>query len=165
MWDFLAEAAERRRSSPAHLARWFNLVGFSLRPGFGDPLDRFRVEQLWKLLHAPKKDAKITTPEGGADYWIMWRRVSAGLNTALQNTLYNRLRPVLLPAKNKLISKPAANEYTEMWRAAASLERIDPKQKEQLGAALVKTAKRSPVPTHAFFGLTARGPACCSTAR
>jgi DNA-K related protein/Hsp70 protein len=157
LWDFLAEVAERRRSSPQHLARWFNLVGFSLRPGFGDPLDRFRVEQLWKLLHAPKKDAKITAPEGGADYWIMWRRVSAGLNTSLQNTLYNRLRPVLLPAKNKLISKPPANEYTEMWRAAASLERIDPKQKEQLGAALVKTARRSPVPTHAFFGLTRLG--------
>ena len=134
LWDFLAEAAERRRASPQHLARWFNLVGFSLRPGFGDPLDRFRVEQLWKLLHAPKKDAKITAPEGGADYWIMWRRVAAGLNTALQNTLYSRLRPILLPAKNKMISKPQGERvHRNVWRAAASLERIDPKQKEQLG--------------------------------
>jgi hypothetical protein len=157
LWDALAEIADRRRASPQHLARWFNLVGFCLRPGFGDPMDRFRVEQLWKLLHAPKKDAKIGPPEGGADFWIMWRRVAGGLNTSLQNTLYNRLRPILLPAKNKAISKPSANEYTEMWRAAASLERIDPKQKEQLGQALVKVCRRSPVPTHAFFALTRLG--------
>jgi hypothetical protein len=158
LWDFLADIADRRRQSPAHLARWFNLVGFCLRPGFGDPLDRFRVEQLWKFLHAPKKDAKaIGPPEGGAEYWIMWRRVAGGLNTALQNTLFNRLRPVLLPAKNKSISKPAANEWTEMWRAAASLERIDTKQKEQLGATLLKSIRRPPAPSHAFFSLTRLG--------
>ncbi len=158
LWDDLAAVADNRRLSPAHLSRWFNLVGFCLRPGFGDPLDRFRVEQLWKLLHAPKKDTKaIGPPEGGADYWIMWRRVAAGLNSALQNTLFNRLRPVLLPAKNKAISKPSANEWTEMWRAAASLERIDPKQKEQLGATVLKSVKRPPAPTHAFFALTRLG--------
>lgn len=158
LWDFLAEVAERRRTSPAHLARWFNLVGFCLRPGFGDPRDRFRVEQLWKLLHAPKKDAKtIGPPEGGAEYWIMWRRVAGGLNTSLQNTLYNRLRPVLLPAKGKAVSRPSANEFTEMWRAAASFERIDPKQKEALGQAAVKVCKRSPVPPYGFFALTRLG--------
>jgi hypothetical protein len=158
LWDFLAEAGDRRRLSPAHLARWFNLVGFCLRPGFGDPRDRFRVEQLWKLLHAPKKDAKtIGPPEGGADYWIMWRRVAGGLNTSLQNTLYNRLRPVLLPTKGKAVSRPSANEFTEMWRAAASLERIDSKQKEALGQAVLKVCKRSPVPTHGFFALTRLG--------
>jgi hypothetical protein len=158
LWDFLAEVAEQRRQSPAHLARWFNLVGFCLRPGFGDPLDRFRVEQLWKLLHAPKKDTKaIGPPEGGADYWIMWRRVAAGLNAALQNTLVNRLRPVLLPSKNKQYSKPSANEFTEMWRAGASLERLDPKLKEQLGLAVLKSTRRPPAPTHAFFALTRLG--------
>src|SRR5207237_7246912 len=54
LWDFLAEVADQRRASPGHLARWYNLVGFCLRPGFGDPMDKFRVEQLWKLLHAPR---------------------------------------------------------------------------------------------------------------
>ena len=55
LWEFLAEVAEQRRRSPAHLSRWYHLVGYCLRPGFGDPLDRFRVEQLWKLLHAPPR--------------------------------------------------------------------------------------------------------------
>ena len=54
LWDFFAEVADQRRASPQHLGRWYNLVGFCLRPGFGDPMDRFRIEQLWKLLHAPR---------------------------------------------------------------------------------------------------------------
>ncbi len=157
LWDFLGEVAESRRLSPQHLSRWYNLVGFSLSPGFGDPLDKYRVEQLWKMLHAPVKGKTMGPPEGGADFWIMWRRVAGGLNSTLQNNLYTRLRSVLLPSKTKMVSKPAANEWTEMWRAAASLERIDLKQKELLAQAILKTCKRSPAPTHAFFALTRLG--------
>jgi hypothetical protein len=155
LWDFLAEVADRRRLSPAHLSRWYNLVGFCLRPGFGDPMDKYRVEQLWKLLHSAAKGGTMQ-PEGGADFWIMWRRVAGGLATGLQNTLYSRLKPVLLPGKSK-VSKPSANEYTEMWRAAASLERLDLKVKELLGEAALKTCRRSPAPPHAFFALTRLG--------
>jgi hypothetical protein len=158
LWDFLAEVADRRRASPAHLARWFNLVGFCLRPGFGDPLDKFRVEQLWKLIHAPKAGGKtMGPPEGGAEFWVMWRRVAGGLKLELQNSLYNRLRPVLLPGKGKNVVRPGANELTEMWRAAASLERLDVKQKEAMGQALLKHCRRSPTPSYAFFALTRLG--------
>jgi hypothetical protein len=162
LWDFLAEGADQRRRSPAHLSRWYNLAGFVLRPGFGDPMDRFRVDQLWKLMNAPPKTeagkkALPPRPEGGADWWIMWRRVAGGLSTALQQTLYTRLRPVLLPAKGKMVVKPPANELAEMWRAVASLERLDVKQKEQLGGMLLKSLKRSPVPTYGFFALTRFG--------
>jgi hypothetical protein len=128
-------------------------------------MDRYRVEQLWKLLHAPPrpepgKPARAGAPrpmEGGADYWIMWRRVAGGLSAQLQSALFNRLRPVLLPGKGKAPPRPHANELAEMWRAAASLERLDPKQKEQLGPVLLKQVRRSPVPTYAFFALTRLG--------
>jgi molecular chaperone DnaK (HSP70) len=157
LWEFLAEVAERRRASPQHLSRWYNLAGYCLRPGFGDALDRYRVDQLWKLLHAvPKGSKSLTQPEGGADFWIMWRRVGGGLNPSLQNTLFTRLRPVLLPGKAKM-SRPGANEYAEMWRAAASLERLDVKVREPLGEAAAKTCRRSPVPPHAFWALTRLG--------
>ena len=124
MWDFLAEVADQCRISPAHLSRWYNLTGFCLRPGFGDSLDKFRVEQLWKLLNAISKPGDkqgVRQADGGADYWIMWRRVAGGLTLPLQNTLYQRLKPVLVPAKGKNVVKPGANELTEMWRTAASL--------------------------------------------
>jgi hypothetical protein len=164
LWDFLAEVAEQRRLSPAHLARWYYLVGYCLRPGFGDVLDRYRVEQLWKFVHTPPRSphdgpARIAPrpAEGGADYWIMWRRVAGGLNAQLQQALGDRLRPVLVPAKGKAVAKPGANELAEMWRAAASLERLGVKTKEQLGQALLKPLRRSPVPTYGFWALTRLG--------
>ena len=96
LWDFLQEVAEQRRRSPAHLSRWYNLVGHCLRPGFGDPLDRLRVEGLWKMLAAPPRGtgAAPRTMEGGADFWVVWRRVAGGLNGALQQALFAALRPL-----------------------------------------------------------------------
>jgi len=161
LWEFLAEVAEQRRRSPAHLSRWYHLVGYSLRPGFGDPLDKFRVEQLWKLVQTPRRPEPgqpvQRLVEGGADYWIMWRRVAGGLNASLQQALYERLRPVLLPGKGKAGAKPGANELAEMWRAAASLERLDVKHKEAMGQVLLKSSRRSPVPTYGFWALTRLG--------
>ncbi|MFO0968760.1 MAG: Hsp70 family protein [Gemmataceae bacterium] len=160
MWDFLSEVAEKRRASPQHLGRWYNLVGFCLRPGFGDSLDRFRIDQLWKIVHAPRVQGGkqvMGPPEGGADFWVMWRRVAGGLTLQYQNAFFNRLRAVLIPAKSKNVAKPHPNELAEMWRAAASFERIDAKSKEALGQPLLKLGRRSPVPPHVFWALTRLG--------
>jgi molecular chaperone DnaK (HSP70) len=159
LWTFLEDQADRRTRSSQHLNRWYHLAGFCLRPGFGDSLDRYRIEQLWKLLASPFRAGGVSQQqaEGGADYWIMWRRVAGGLSTAIQNTLMTRLRPVLLPVKGKAVAKPGANELAEMWRAAASLERLDVKTKEAMGEALLRQAGRSPVPTYAFWSLTRLG--------
>jgi hypothetical protein len=49
LWDFSRRWWARRRSpAPGTLVQPRR---HCLRPGFGDPLDRFRVEQLWKSLH------------------------------------------------------------------------------------------------------------------
>jgi molecular chaperone DnaK (HSP70) len=159
LWTFLEGQADRRTRTSQHLNRWYHLAGFCLRPGFGDSLDRYRIEQLWKMLAAPFRAGGVTQQqaEGGADYWIMWRRVAGGLSTAIQNTLMNRLRPVLLPVKGKAVIKPGANELAEMWRAAASLERLDVKTKEALGTNLLRQVGKSPVPTYAFWSLTRIG--------
>ncbi len=160
MWDFLSEVSEQRTRGPAFLARWYNLTGYCLRPGFGDPLDRYRVEAVWKLLiaTAPGVGAKtVTVADGGADYWIMWRRMAGGLNTALQLALFAKLKPILLPTKGKAINRPSTNELAEMWRTAASLERLDAKTKENLGNELLRQIARTPVPTFAFWSLTRLG--------
>src|SRR5262245_66448034 len=44
-----------------------------------------------------------------------------------------------------------------MWRAIASLERLDPKQKETLGQPLLRSLRRSPARSHGFFALTRLG--------
>jgi hypothetical protein len=163
LWEFLEEVAEHRRLSPSHLSRWYNLVGWCLRPGFGDPLDRFRIDQLWKMMASARTAGKGPRPlasaltEGGSDAWIMWRRVSGGLNPSLQQVLFDRLRGYLLPGKGKGGFKPGANELAEMWRAAASLERLESTHKQALGEVLLRQVRRSPVPTYAFWSLTRLG--------
>ncbi len=163
LWDHLTEAADKRAKTPPHLARWYNLVGFSLRPGFGDTVDRYRVEGLWKLITATASGSisggnKLVVPEGGADYWIMWRRVAGGMNGALQQALWARLKLALIPPKNKPLAKVHPNELAEMWRAAAGLERLDVKTKELLGDTLVKQLKTLPaVPNYLFWSLTRIG--------
>ncbi len=162
LWAFLSESADQRKRSPQHQTRWFHLAGYCLRPGFGDSLDRYRVEELWKMLHAPARAASMTgrtlapVGEGGADAWIMWRRVAGGLNTPLQQNLFDRAKGFILPSKSKGI-KPGANELAEMWRAIASLERLDSRNKQTLGEALLKSVRRSPVPTYAFWSLARLG--------
>ena len=68
----------------------------------------------------------------------MWRRVAGGLNQSYQQTLFNRMKPIVLPVKGKQVVKPGANEFAEMWRAAASMERLDAKTKHALGDVLVR---------------------------
>ncbi len=153
LWGTLDTLTDGRTKTPQHLLRWFNLAGFFLRPGFGDSLDRYRVDQLWKTLNTPGKGG----PEGGAEMWVMWRRVCGGLASSIQNTLMSRLRPTLLPVKGKSVIKPAQNEYVEMWRLAASLERIDLKTKQQLGDALIHHTKRDPIPNYVYWSLARIG--------
>jgi hypothetical protein len=159
LWEFLAGVAEQRLRSPAHQARWLNLVGYCLRPGFGDPMDRFRIDQLWKLLAGPGRAASSTprVAESGADLWILWRRVAGGLNATLQQALFDRLRPVLLTGKGKAGFRPGANELAEMWRAAASFERLPTSAKETLAEQLLRSLRRSPAPTYGFWSLTRLG--------
>jgi hypothetical protein len=74
-----------------------------------------------------------------------------------QKSLFERQRPVLLPAKGKQVAKPNPNELAEMWRCAASLERLAVGHKEALGSTLLKQVHRPPVPTYAFWALTRLG--------
>jgi hypothetical protein len=75
----------------------------------------------------------------------------------LQQSLFERQRPVLLPAKGKNPPRPSANELAEMWRCAASLERLPVVHKEAMGAALLRQVQRTPVPNYALWALTRLG--------
>ena len=42
MWDTLMECESGRKTSAAHETRWLNLIGFTLRPGYGMAVDDWR---------------------------------------------------------------------------------------------------------------------------
>ncbi|MEE2901473.1 MAG: Hsp70 family protein [Myxococcota bacterium] len=155
MGEHLIEISERRKISPELEARWLNLAGFCLRPGDGYPLDDWRVRQLWKVhgdgLNFPSKDPSEL------NWWILWRRVACGLSRGHQQELSSELFPMLIPnlAKRAKRRPPKSDSQmaVEMWRAAASLERIGAKSRAQLGSALVELISRKKTPRSGLWCL------------
>jgi actin-like ATPase involved in cell morphogenesis len=132
--DSMIELAEGRKRSAAHEARWLNLCGFCLRPGFGFPGDDYRIEQARRVYAGGLQFANQVQNE--IEWWIFWGRVAGGLNKNQQTDVFQRLSPTLLPRTSK---RPRVNSslLREMWRAAASLEFLPIQTKTQLGDELV----------------------------
>ncbi|MCG6550887.1 MAG: hsp70 family protein [Candidatus Magnetominusculus sp. LBB02] len=138
MWDTLITLRLRRLVTPQHEARWLNLAGFLLRPGFGHPLDGFRIKELWKQF-----SEGITYANNGqcrSEWWIMWRRICGGLNAQQQDILYKRIAPLIMPSKKGKRTQGA--EYVELWMLASSLEHLSPQTKTALGDELVNIIKK-----------------------
>jgi hypothetical protein len=136
--DVFLVAADGRKKSPAYEARWLNLAGFCLRPGFGFPGDDFRIELARRVYSAGIQH--VTQVQCEIDWWIFWGRLAGGLNRNQQNDIYQRLSGFLLPRGGK---KQRLNNslLREMWRTAASLELLPIGTKIELGDALVRRVK------------------------
>jgi hypothetical protein len=145
--DSLLQSREGRLISPTHEARWFNLLGYCMRPGFGDPLDSWRIKEVWKLYPAGLQFPR--QPQGRAEWWIFWRRISGGLSAGQQLHIYQKVSPSLQPGdrKKKKASKEVASslsiqEEIEIWMTMASFERLSWNVKVDLGRLLLQRIER-----------------------
>ncbi|MBL9009066.1 MAG: hsp70 family protein [Myxococcales bacterium] len=136
LWEELKKHREARSRSPAHEARWLNLGGFCLRPGFGYPLDDWRVKEAWRVFNAGLVHERDETCK--LEWWILWRRIAGGLSRTQQDELWKRVAPLLLPQARKPDKKPPSpQEAAEIWRAVSACERIESKKKAELGDVLL----------------------------
>ncbi|MDQ2841836.1 MAG: hsp70 family protein [Acidobacteriota bacterium] len=137
--DKLLSLADGRRKNAPHEARWLNLNGFCLRPGFGYPGDDFRIEQARRIYASGLAFGNQVQNE--IDWWIFCGRIAGGLNRNQQADIFQRLSPVLLPKQK---DKRRINQalHREMWRTAASLELLPHQTKTQLGEALLNIVRR-----------------------
>jgi hypothetical protein len=147
MADCLLECRSGRSVSPAHEARWLNLLGYCLRPGFGDPLDGWRMKAVWKcFLQGLFFDKK---PQGRLEWWILWRRVAGGLTVGQQRHAFSQMSHALLrPGKGKKSGRRMPpQEEREAWMAMAAFERLPVAVKSDLGGAhLDKMLSGRPAP-------------------
>lgn len=156
LWEAYLDAAGGRSLSIEHESRWYNLVGYCLRPGWGDPIDPFRVEQLWKSIHAgpvhPKEDRVWS------EYWIVCRRVAGGLDASRQFELSKRLLGYLpVGGSKKPNRRIGSHELAEVWRAIASMEHLAVPTKVELGTRLVYETRSKPIPIYLFWSLARIG--------
>jgi hypothetical protein len=139
LWDPLLKVEMRRKSSPELEARWWNLAGFFLRPGFGYPLDDFRMKEFWKIALADSK--KSISPECEVQRWICFRRAAGGLTKGQQLQLAADLSAGILPKRGSKIDSKGKSElyrYSERVRAFAALELIEMPSKIKAGNAVLQ---------------------------
>lgn len=135
--DRFLEASEGRKRSSAAEARWLNLCGFCLRPGFGFPGDELRIEKARRVYAAGLQFPNQVQCE--IEWWIFWGRVAGGLNKNQQIDIFQRLSGILLPRGLKKTTKVRNSSLLrEMWRAAASLELLPVHTRTELGEALLR---------------------------
>jgi molecular chaperone DnaK (HSP70) len=134
LFDALMERAKGRRRSGEHERVWLNLAGWCLRPGFGHPLDEWRIEQLWALFDTGvqyHKDSQVR-----AEWWTLWRRVAGGLSTESQLRLLDDFAFNLQAEPADRARRPVTlvdGSEDDMLRLGASLERIPSAYKVEIG--------------------------------
>ena len=148
LFDALWQRARGRRRSAEHERGWLNLAGFCLRPGFGDPLDAWRMQHLWSLFESGVQHGN--DKQVCAEWWTLWRRVAGGLNAAEQLRLLDDFAANLYGneqgSENNKDSKDSKNSEgnlvngsdDDMLRLGASLERIPLAYKTEIGVWLLE---------------------------
>jgi molecular chaperone DnaK (HSP70) len=127
--------ADRRRRSTDHERIWFQHIGYCLRPGFGAPLDQFRVTDVWGAFEPGI--THVAQTQNWVEWWVMWRRVAGGLNRSQQQRIFQTLTPHLKPHTGRTPPPkpkgPKPEGRDEMVRLLASLERITADEKAEAG--------------------------------
>ena len=134
LFDALWQRARGRRRSAEHERAWLNLAGYCLRPGFGDPLDAWRLQQLWPLF--PTGVQYGQDKQVCAEWWTLWRRVAGGLDATGQLRLLDDFAFNLQGSKECLddgVTPPVKGSDQDMLRLGASLERIPADYKAEIG--------------------------------
>jgi hypothetical protein len=142
IWEALFENEPGRRRSPSHEARWLNLLGYALRPGYGLALDDWRVAETWRLLHGKLIYAAAMCQH---EWWILWRRIAGGLTAGQQRALADPLLAPIRGLHKRLVTGKGASgdlsfgasESIEVWRLLGSLELLPLATKIELGGLLL----------------------------
>lgn len=136
--EALLELEPGRRKSPVHEARWLNLLGYGLRPGYGLAVDDWRVAETWKVVQGRLAHHAATSR---TELLILWRRTAGGLSPGQQLAV---AEPLLAPVRSlhrRLVSGKdrggdlpiSPHEATETWRLLGSLELLPSPLKRELG--------------------------------
>ena len=140
LFAVLWEGARRRRRSPDHERLWLNLAGFCLRPGFGHPLDDWRVHRLWSIYEQGIQYQE--EPRNWAEWWTLWRRVSGGLDRTQQLRILQDVEGRLGNPGQRGGKGAKTAALDDLVRLVAGLERLPAEHKASLGERILGAGRR-----------------------
>src|SRR5690606_15139540 len=154
MADFLLSVADLRKRSPWHERAWLHWIGFCARPGKGHPADPERQQQLVEIYRRGVHHG--TEQAVWAEWWNMWRRVSAGLFAEIQQGLLEDVAYYLHPSNTrsrKRQAELAQRAYDDMVRLLGSLEELSVTQKQEAGHWLMERLRKPGESPHTWWAL------------
>lgn len=125
--DLVLELGAVLRVSEPQAEAWYQLAGFLLRPGFGDPGDEARLSAVTALA---QDTAELSRRVAGPAL-IMWRRLAAGLDAGRQTMLFD--------CESEALDRPRG-AVPERIRLLGALERVDVARKLRVVARLLDWA-------------------------
>jgi molecular chaperone DnaK (HSP70) len=154
LFGALWERVRRRRRSADHERTWLNLAGYCVRPGFGYPLDAWRIEQLWSLCDDGIQ--YINESQVWSEWWTLWRRAAGGLDEPAQLRLIDAMDYLRKTTDSKRHKSPfdsAKVGLADMDRLYASLERIPVERKIEIAERLLTQLRKSSEPQQNWWGI------------
>ncbi len=139
--DRLLRMPDARRRGHRFEARWLNLAGFCLRPGFGASADEWRIGEIRKVYAAGLAFPKDVQCQ--VEWLILWQRVAGGFSAGQQRELALRvIGPLGIGGRKPPRMNPQIER--ESWRLLASLERLDRDTRVRLGEELLARVRKDP---------------------
>ena len=150
----LLECMKSRRRSENHERVWLSLIGFCLRPGFGYPLDDWRVDQLWKIYS--NNIQFVNERQNWTEWWTLWRRIAGGLNQQAQEQIFKDISKFLNPAAARqagVAKQVKMRGYDDMVRLVGVLERLSVDKKIIICEWLLKRLQKSSEPNQTWWAV------------
>ncbi|MCV2402826.1 hsp70 family protein [Marinomonas sp. C2222] len=141
--DKLLSLKSGRTKSAQHERQWLQLLGFCLRPGYGDSHDPERLQQVINVTQAGNQ---FDTAAVWGQYWTLYRRVAGGLTVEQQARLYKQFSQYYSPAGQRSREKMKSLETKssdDLVRLVGSLEVMSLDDKLTTIEWLLKRLKKS----------------------
>ncbi len=141
IWEALIELEPGRKKSPRHEARWLNLLGYALRPGYGLAVDDWRVAETWRTVQGKLAHAAASSR---TESLILWRRIAGGFSAGQQQSIAEPLLATLRALHRRQTtgksneSQLPPHESLETLRLLGSLELLPVETKIEMGSMLIE---------------------------
>lgn len=141
LWEMLMDCESGRQRSRAHEARWLNLAGYALRPGYGFAVDDWRVAQTWRTING-----KLAYATSNAELLVLWRRLAGGLNRGRQVGLAEPLLAAIRGLRRRFSGQSTKSssatldpvQSAELWRLLGAMELLSVPHKVELGETIIE---------------------------
>ena len=140
IWEKLIELEPGRKKSAVHEARWLNLLGYALRPGYGLAVDDWRVAETWRTVQGKLAHAASSSR---TESLILWRRIAGGFSAGQQRAIAEPLLALVRQLHKqstgggKQTGALSSHDALEALRLLGSLELLPGNIKLELGQLLV----------------------------